>query len=248
MSVAGKPRVPSFWFCISQQAIKLHGPVKLIEEYKTHLQRDLPMIRSSNCFAALTPPLAYDFLGLQNPHNCGLEADAERLQAFKTSRKVFAMRYEQDSSLLKLWIQKILPSLFDLLDKAIGSDYSASLVREGATEQLSSAVIQVESPAMPAMTTKEDIRQNLERICNISLDELGLHLRFLRGALKLLAGGHSHDSEYEEDNNADCHRYALPHHARYWKYPGMGASIGLLCTEQEFATLGCYVKIDDDIF
>ena len=245
---AGQPKAPFLSFIISQRSIKLHGPIDLMNMYKVILEHDLSMIRSPSRLAALVTPLLDMRLDPKDPYCLGFGAQTCQSQGIETSPSIFAMRKTQDLWLLNFWMKEILPSLFNILDEAIGSDYSASLVREGDTEQLSSAVIRIESHAMPAQRTKKGIEQTLDKRCSMPLAALGIHIRFLRGALKLLAGERSAVIEHEEDRSADRDSQRLPYHTRYWKSPGMGASIGLLCTEEEFATLGCYVEINEEIF
>jgi hypothetical protein len=247
-SEAGQPRKPFFSFNISQRLIKLYCPSNLIYARKISLEHDLWMIRSSSQHVALTDPWVNQRLDSKDLPCLGFQAQTGHHQSIKSSSKIFAMRNVEDSNLLALWTKSFLPSLFHILDEAIGSDYSASLVREGATEQLSTAVIRIESPTMPAQATKEDIRQSLDKVCGRRLADLNVYVRFLRGALVLLAGTDSAIPEHEQDSSTDDDRRELPFHTRWWKYPGMGASIGLLCTEEESATLGAYVEVNGETF
>ena len=146
------------------------------------------------------------------------------------------MRKSRDGWLLDLWVEIILPSLFRILDESNESEYSASLVREGISEESAIAVVQIESPQTPANSTKDYILQQLNKSCGIILADYGIAIRYSPRSLR-------QPKRITTDDKRE-----LPFHTRYWKYPGMGASIGLLCTEEEFATLGCYVEVDKQKF
>ena len=250
-SDARQSTVPSLSFNISQRSIKLHGPIDLIMAYTVLLKRDLSLIGSSapiGNFSALSTDQRLENESRDFPGTWAQADPARSAANAKVPFNTFAMRKTQDPDELKLWMNQILPSLFDILDDAIGGDYSVSFVREGATEQTSTAVIRIESLAMPAQITKKDIRQTLDRKCGISLEARGIRLRFLRDALRLLSGKDPTDPKDEEDSNTDLDQQDLPWHARYWESPGMGASVGLFCTDEEFATLGSYIEVDDETY
>ena len=57
-----------------------------------------------------------------------------------------------------------------------------------------------------------------------------------QGSRQALAG------DIDEDDSE------LPHHRRYWKHAGMGASLGLSCSNSISGTLGEYVQIDGAMY
>ena len=157
------------------------------------------------------------------------------------------MRKGRDDWLLDLWMKKILPSLRKILVDLIGSEYSSSLVREGTSEESATAIVRIESPQVPSKSTRNCILQRLDKSCGVVLADSGIEVRFSPGSLELLAGSIRRRISQRNEAATDDKR-ELPFYTRFWKYPGMGASIGLLCTEEEFATLGCYVEVDKQKF
>jgi hypothetical protein len=74
-------------------------------------------------------------------------------------------------------------------------------------------------------------------------------LQFSKGSLTILAGPTcppepaESDDQLQVDDDSD-----FLHFRRYWKYPGMGASIGMLCTRKTSGTLGCYIVGDGQLY
>ena len=161
----------------------------------------------------------------------------EHQDEFQTSKNLFAIDADNDSTLVHLWIGKLIPSLPKILAPTLGKDYSASLIRRGLTKDSSQPCIQLQSPSAPSKLTKGQIREEINSI----LDANGHHslpIHFSTGCMTLLTGSQSDDEG--EDNEQD-----FPHQRRYWEHPGMGASIGLRCTRRVSATLGGYIVLDD---
>jgi hypothetical protein len=234
-----KQKMPVVSFNTSRRSILLRGPLYIINFCKGFLEKDLEAIRSSRPLIYLDGASTKRRLGVKDHLRTDFQTPAAPRRSFRNSNKIFAVRKEEDAYLLDLWMKKILPSLFKILDESIGNEYSASLVREGASEQSASAVVRIESPQLPTSTTKDDILQQLDKSCGFILAESRIEVQFSTGALVLLSGNRPRRSNANTDD-----KRVLPFHTRYWEYPGMGASIGLLCTEEEFATLGCYVEVD----
>ena len=237
----------SFRYDILRRSIILSGPIALIMAYKILLNHDLSSLRSS--VLVVNFPLSTRQPLDDESRLCpSIRTHTNQVQTIQTAPKIIAIRKTQDFERLNLWMAMILPFLSEILDDSIGDDYSVSFVREGGTEQRSNAVIRIESPAMPAPVTKKVIRQTLDRKCGMSLERFGVYVWFLKGALRLLGGKDFIDPRDEEDGNTDFDQQDLPWHARFWELPGMGASIGLLCTDEQFATLGNYIEIDNETF
>jgi hypothetical protein len=233
-----KQKMPVVSFNTSQRSILLRGPLYIIDFCQAFLEKDLQAIRSSRPLVYFDNAGTNRRLGAKDHLRTDFQSPAAPRRSYRNSNKVFAVRKDEDAYLLNLWMKKILPSLFKILDESIGGEYSASLIREGASEQSAVAVVRIESPQVPAPTTRDDILQQLDKSCGIILSDSGIEVQFSAGSLVLLAGNRPRGNSVTDDKRE------LPFHTRYWKYPGMGASIGLLCTEEEFATLGCYVEVD----
>lgn len=157
------------------------------------------------------------------------------------SAKVFPIRKTEDSEVISLWERYIVPALFNILDESVGGDYTASLVRAGDSPDSANPVIHIESPQLPGRATLVDIREQLDKACGRSLQEAGIEVRFFEGSLVLLAGGTESNSEPAEEL-----RRTLPYFTRFQKHACMSASISLICTATEFATLGCYLNVNGE--
>ncbi len=60
----------------------------------------------------------------------------------------------------------------------------------------------------------------------------------------------THDSPEQSDHGSDddTEPEPYPFYKRFWKTPGPGASIGLLCNKEVYATIGCYVHVDRRLY
>jgi hypothetical protein len=172
----------------------------------------------------------------------------------ETRTKIFAMRHTEDAELLKVWHERIIPSLPDLLAQTIGDNYSASLVRKGISELSGTAVIQIQSHTVPSKTVRALIRSQIVRWVAKDISLRSNQVQFLKGRLTTLAGelhrihemGDSPEQSDPGSNDAEPECY--PFFKRYWRTPGPGASIGLLCTKSIAATIACYVHVDGRLF
>lgn len=236
--------MPVISFNTSQKSIMLRGHPNQIYLCKAFLNVNLQEIRSSRPLAFLDSASTNRRLGAKDHLRTDFRSPISPERKPSSTNKIFAVRKGRDSVLLHLWMKKILPSLLKLLDEAIGREYSASLIREGISEESANAVVRIESPQVPAKATRSYILQQLDKSCGFILADNHIAVEFSPGSLELLAG---HRTPPNNEAFPDDKR-ELPFHTRYWKYPGMGASIGLLCTEEEFATLGCYVEVDKQKF
>jgi hypothetical protein len=173
----------------------------------------------------------------------------------ETRTQIFPMRHTEDAELLKVWHERIIPSLPDLLAKTIGDNYSASLVRKGISEFSGTAVIQIQSHTVPSKTVRALIRNQIVRWVNKDISLRSNQVQFLKGRLTTLAGERREihemkdgpdksDQGSDDDGEAECY----PFYKRYWRTPGPGASIGLLCTGSIAATVCCYVHVDGRLY
>src|SRR5207247_1912855 len=168
-----------------------------------------------------------------------------------TRTKIFAMRKNEDAAILKVWHEIVVPSLPGLLSEAIGEDYAASLVRKGISELSGTATIQIQSHTVPSKTVRSRIRKQILSWVNKHICLRNKQIQFIKGCLATLAG-----SAYNVQEMGDIHEQSdqsgeddyvpepYPFYKRYWRTPGPGASIGLLCTNSVSATIGCYVHVD----
>jgi hypothetical protein len=173
----------------------------------------------------------------------------------ETGMKIFAMRHKEDAELLKVWHERIIPSLPDLLANTIGDNYSASLVRKGLSQTSGTAVIQIQSHTVPSKTVRTLIRNQIIRWVDKDISLRSSQVQFLKGRLTTLAaelpGMHEMcDSPEQGDQGSDddAEPECYPYYKRYWRTPGPGASIGLLCTGSITATICCYVLVEGRLF
>lgn len=168
--------------------------------------------------------------------------------------KIFAVRHIEDADLIKAWHERIVPSLPGLLAKTIGENYSASLVRKGKSELLGRAVIQIQSHTVPSKTVRDLIRSQIVRWVDREIPLRSNQVQFLKGRLETLAGDpcgiyeidNPEQCDQDSDDEAEPERY--PFYKRYWRTPGPGGSIGLLCTRSVAATICCYVHVEGQLF
>ncbi|KAH8803423.1 hypothetical protein F5884DRAFT_888726 [Xylogone sp. PMI_703] len=233
------PGVPLISFDVSRSCIIVHAAKELLQAISDGVEQALKSTHrpDDSMFKDIikrfrSGVLKQPFLDFGLPKVTANEA--------RGSIDVFAIRKKQDSHVIELWMMKVVPSLSKILDETIGRNYTASLVRQGTTTQSARPTIRIQSPQVPLDSTRQSIRKRLNEECNSSLQELGIQVQFLKQPFVLIAG--------EDDNEVDDSPRPLPYYTRYWRYAGMGASIGMICTDDEFATFGCYVDIDGQIF
>lgn len=162
------------------------------------------------------------------------------------SAKVFPIRRKEDSLAVNLWNEFIIPALPKILDEPMKTGYTACLVRKGATLESATPIIRIESPQPPGKSTKENILAMLDSACVPSLQSVKIRIQFCTGSIVYLSGEIEEDEENCEESGD--RPLPLPLYNTYWEHAGMGASIGLLCTNTEFATLGCYLNVDGEKF
>ena len=158
---------------------------------------------------------------------------------------IFPIRKIEDSIYVKLWNEFIIPALPRILDEPMKTGYTACLVRRGTTLDRATPVIRIESPHPPGELTKEKILAKIEEAYVTPVQSVKIRVQFCTGSIVHLSG----EIEEDEESCGERGNYLFPFvHNTYWKHAGMGASIGLLCTNTEFATLGCYLNVDGENF
>lgn len=157
-------------------------------------------------------------------------------------RSRFVIREKEDKELLKLWMNILLPSLPTILDDFLGPKYTANLLRHG-TVRYSQPTIEVRCAFVPGKEAQEYIEERVGSIFDAS-GHGRIPLRFFRSSSKLLAN----TSSKEENRREHDKNHAKFSFTRPWNTPGMGASIGLLCSSRVSATLGGYVLVDGEKF
>ena len=161
------------------------------------------------------------------------------------SVKLFPIRRKEDCIVVNLWNKYIIPALPKILDTPMKTGYTACLVRKGVTLESAIPIIRIESPHSPGRSTKENIIAMIDA-CIPSLQSVNIQVQFCTGSIVYLSGEIEEDGE--SSGESGDRSLPLPLHNTYWEHAGMGASIGLFCTNTEFATLGCYLNVDGQRF
>lgn len=238
----------SFSYNPRTRTINLRGPVTLIKSAKDRLQAVmLEVSRESGLQYLQRKQKEIQRKANVNPIHGTWNTFAHQTCDGNISANIFALRVQQDSITITTWIEVLLPNLPTILDPAIGQDYTASLVRQGASEVVARPHVRIQSPRKLRWATRKSIKHAIDELCK-SKSRACIPVSFLMGYLRLLANATSlqpvieenswsTDSE-EEDDDPDFHT------KRYWQNPGMGASIGMRCTKLVSATLGGYVLVD----
>lgn len=172
-----------------------------------------------------------------------LDPSSARTNSNSERARIFPIRVKENRLLVGLWFKCILPALPEILTPTLGGTYSASLVSRGQVEIRAHPCIQIESPHVPALAAQKIIEDSLRDIC----DKEGhqpIWILFAQGSVRDLKGR-------EEEGNDDAEEVADHQRRRFYLVrpypkPGMGASLGLLCSKKVVATLGGYVLIDGD--
>ena len=156
---------------------------------------------------------------------------------------MFALSPKTNRKTIALWIKSIRPAIDDILSERLGDTHNASLVRWGRNGIQAELCILIESPNIPSPDTQESIRVCLADIC-CDNDHPSIKARFLQGIFRKLCG--SQDAKFEAKESEESHLHYSWN--RPCKYPGMGASLGLLCSTKVSATLGGYIEIPPNIY
>ena len=172
-----------------------------------------------------------------------LDPSSARTNSNSERARIFPIRVKEHRLLVGLWFKCILPALPEILTPTLGGTYSASLVLRGQVEIRALPCIQIESPHVPAPAAQKIIEDSLKDICDKERHQ-PIWILFAQGSVRDLKGR-------EEEGNDDAEEVADHQRRRFnlvrpYSKPGMGASLGLLCSKKVVATLGGYVLIDGD--
>lgn len=241
LTARNKLEKPPISFNIPQRSIKLRGVEKVIRPFKRFLEGILESLRCPNP-SQTNLVTRQDLVCLRTRFHPG--CTSQRWDG----PKLFTLRGIEDSDLINTWHEIVVPALPGILENAVGDNYSASLVRKGLSEHSCQAVIQIQIPKMPSQAVCKEIRSQILRYIDEKFSRYRTDVEFSAGSLTLLAGDEVLDVQtYESDAETPIPE-DYPYNKTYWDRPGMGASIGLLCTKMISATLGCYVHVDGDLF
>ena len=153
---------------------------------------------------------------------------------------VFPLKPKEDRRLVQIWFKSILPALRDFLHPRLGGRYSVCLVRRGQSDLTAKPYIQIESPCVPGQKGQTVIKDWVNKIWEKAGHE-PISMRFIEGSVKRLSGV---DGAVEDDDGKSKYSQLLDlHYNLPYSKPGMGASVGLLCSDKCSATLGGYILI-----
>ena len=159
------------------------------------------------------------------------------------SARIFALSPKTNRKTIALWMKSIRPAIDEILTERLGERYNASLVRQGRTDIQAKLCILIESPNIPGPDAQESIKDQLRDVCRENR-HAPIQVRFLKGTFQKLYGG--------QDDNSKVTASEEPHlkfnFNRPCSRPGMGASLGLLCSTKVSATLGGYIEILGKIY
>lgn len=165
----------------------------------------------------------------------------------RTLNKVFAIRAKDDAYVVDTWNNYILPNLTTILKENAGNNHTACLVRIGPSTVLAQPCIQMESPLQLSKGNKHAIKKKIAVLCRENA-RCAIYIQFLIGRMIPLAGHEQETTDMSEIlDDKDDDENSFPFYRRYWQKPGMGASIGMNCTQSVSATLGVYVLVDSEL-
>ena len=182
----------------------------------------------------------------------GMDYEALRSQAYRfdlssahskrssEGPKIFPMKPKDHEELIRTWFSRLLPALPKILKPILDGNYTASLVRRGQYDIRAQPCIQIESPHIPGKEAQGIIKDKVNDLCDKDGHQ-PINIRFLRGTLRKSNGGAEEDDGAEQSPDLQRLRFNL---FRPYPKPGMGASLGLLCSRGISTTLGGYVLID----
>ena len=213
-------------FTLSTGCIRLQGPSGIVSSARRIMEAALARTKrgSEESFPA-KKHTGYQFENPRSP------------QRTPQRNKLFPLRVGEDSTWINFWRTFLLPKLPKMLTSLLGPDYSAALVRQGLSDTRSSVVIRIQSPKNHPKTCQQ-IKNQIVRISVEASMDLKIKTKFSEGELSLIAGALQQDESDIDEDEDEGEAYSIPHHRRWWKYVGMGASLGLRCSSQVSGTLG----------
>ena len=154
--------------------------------------------------------------------------------------RTFPIVPKENRRLVQIWFKSILPALPKILSECLGGIYSVSLIRRGQSDFSAEPCIQIGSPCVPEQAAQKVIKELVGKMWEKDgLQQIAM--RFIEGSIKKISGVEGIDDD-NGGESADVRRLDFNYKRPYSK-PGMGASVGLLCSDKLSATLGGYVLI-----
>ncbi|KAL9080428.1 MAG: hypothetical protein Q9157_000813 [Trypethelium eluteriae] len=148
--------------------------------------------------------------------------------------EILSIDRSEDSEAVITWEKFIDPLLSDISRRAgINDSFTAALIRQKDAHNDPVPVIRFQS-APQADVTRSIIRKSIKNICSEN-HRPQLPIYFYNGTMKTLVGG-----SFTDDAPGEV---IVPHQSRYYRRPGMSASIGTSHCEHFFATLGGYILV-----
>ncbi|MCJ1270250.1 hypothetical protein MMC22_010146 [Lobaria immixta] len=237
------PNTKPITYNMQEETIKLAGDAETIERAKAFLQHIMSGIseKAGSKYLLQWSPEA-ESISSPRAYIC----DAPKSQGGDNGEppvKVFAIKPKDDGELVRIWMNSILPALPDILSQGVGGTYAASLVRRGSSDLTANPCIQIESPYIPGRENRESIEEALKKICHANGQRRGIQVLFTKGRLQKLVQGPDSDTGGEDSDQQLLHfNFNLN---RPCTKPGMGASLGLMCSTKVSGTLGGYILVDD---
>ncbi|MCJ1405880.1 hypothetical protein MMC11_009110 [Xylographa trunciseda] len=246
MPANGPADMPSICYNSHKQTVKLKGPAGVIEQARTRLETVLKDIYRRAGLQIMLGPHSKWSSALAKHYGSASKISANRKSDWKPSKQIFDLRAnEEDSKLVALWSKHISPALHGILSPRLGQNYTASLVRRGYSEAKAPVYIRIQSECRQSESIRAVIREDIAAICD-RVGQCHVVSRFFVGKLVLLGKSSSSSTSDDEGcENDDSDLCDFPWYKRWWEKPGMGASIGLRCSDSVSATLGGYVFINN---
>lgn len=170
-----------------------------------------------------------------------LDSSSARSNTNPNTARVFPIIPKESRRLVQIWYKSVLPALPQILSPRLGGNYAASLVRRGQSKLAARPCIQIESPCHPGPVAQRIIKDSVSELWK--KDNLEpISVLFTEGSVKKLNGEGGEDDDDGGKWQKGWQQLELNYNRPYSK-PGMGASVGLLCSKKLSATLGGYVLI-----
>lgn len=220
---------------ISKKSIRLEGTGLATKRGRVSVERYLKDIRDET-----------------GPQNIIRKDSGSRLQKTYTvpgdrpsQVKISILDPIEDADILATWFYVIVPRLPETLTPYLGKKYSASIVRQQVDDDYESVpTIRIRSAEGQSEAARKFIRRKLTKLCRDN-NRAEIPVHFSQGGVTLL-GGISGPSQWPDEASNDKKRF--PHHKRWRKTPGMGASIGLAEHDGVSATLGGYILVNGRVY
>ena len=212
-----------------------------IEEAKTTLQCMLDNF--SKRWGDRGPVTSHSSMKYEAPRSRAYRFDSSSAHSNSSSKdpKVFPIKPKEHGELIEIWFNRLLPALPQILTTALKGDYTASLVRRGKDGIGPKPCILIESSHIPGKEAQNITTEKVNKLCN-EYGHQPIQTIFSQGSFRQLNGGADEGND-DAEQNANMQRLRFNLFRPYAK-PGMGASLGLLCSSNISATLGGYVLVD----